>query len=54
LIAGKTFDDYLDDDLLSTGVERKFEIIGEAFKLIRKESPNDLKAITNNRGIIDF
>ena len=31
-IAGKTFDDYLDDDLLSAGVERKFEIIGEAFK----------------------
>lgn len=53
-IAGKTFDDYLDDDLLSAGVERKFEIIGEAFKRIRKESPNDLKAITNNRGIIDF
>ena len=26
----------------------------QAFNRIRKESPNDLKAITNYRGIIDF
>jgi uncharacterized protein with HEPN domain len=53
-IADKTFEDYLADDLLSAGVERKFEIIGEAFNRIRKESPDDLNAISNHRGIIDF
>lgn len=53
-IANKTFEDYLEDELLSAGVERKFEIIGEALNRILKESPNDLEAITNYRGIIDF
>ena len=53
-ITDKTFEDYLDDDLLSSGVERKFEIIGEAFNRICKDSPNDLNVITNYRGIIDF
>lgn len=53
-IADKTFEDYLTDDLLSAGVERKFEIIGEAFNRIRKESADDLNVISNHRGIIDF
>jgi uncharacterized protein with HEPN domain len=29
-IEGKTFDDYRGDALLQSGVERKFEIVGEA------------------------
>ena len=37
-IADKTFEDYLADELLAAGVERKFEIIGEAFNRIRKEA----------------
>jgi uncharacterized protein with HEPN domain len=83
-IVNKTFEDYLEDELLSAGVERKFEIIGDgarparrwsmhsvgpkgvssagahwapksqALNRILKESPNDLQAITNYRGIIDF
>jgi uncharacterized protein with HEPN domain len=37
-IADKTFEDYLDDDLLSAGVERKFEIIGDVARLARRWS----------------
>ena len=33
-VRGKTFDDYEQDDLLWSGVERKFEIIGEALNRI--------------------
>ena len=34
--AGKTYDDYLDDDMLRAAVERQFEIIGEAFVGLRR------------------
>lgn len=53
-ITDKTFEDYVDDDLLSSAVERKFEIIGEALNRVRKEYPKDLGSITEYRGIIDF
>lgn len=53
-IKGKTFDDYISDDLLSSGVERKFEIIGEALNRIRRDSPEDLDRISECRDIIDF
>ena len=32
---GKTFDDYLSDDILRWAVERQFAIIGEAFAVLR-------------------
>lgn len=33
-VRGKTFDDYRQDELLRSGVERKFEIIGDALNRI--------------------
>jgi uncharacterized protein with HEPN domain len=37
-VTGKTFDDFLADELLRSGVERQFEIIGEAMtRLIKRD-----------------
>ena len=38
-VRGKTFDEYEQDELLRGGVERKFEILGEALNRIRKDNP---------------
>jgi hypothetical protein len=37
-IADKTFEDYLADELLAAGVERKFEIIGDEARPARRWS----------------
>jgi uncharacterized protein with HEPN domain/predicted nucleotidyltransferase len=38
--AGRTYDHYLDDDMLRAAVERQFEIIGEAFVGLRRVDPS--------------
>ena len=43
--SGKTFEEYCGDDLLSSAIERKFEIVGEALNRIRKISPRILKSL---------
>lgn len=53
-VKGKYYDDYDRDELLRSGVERKFEIIGEALNRINKGSPILLKRIRNHRDIISF
>jgi len=53
-IAGKSFNDYASDELLRSGVERKFEIIGEALNRIQKDSPAILSRIRDYRDIISF
>lgn len=53
-VRGKTFDDYTADELLRSGVERKFEIMGEALNRLRRNDPETLAAIRNHRDIISF
>ena len=53
-VSGKTFDDYEQDDLLRSGVERKFEIIGEALNRVRRDKPTLLGKIREHRSIISF
>jgi uncharacterized protein with HEPN domain len=53
-VAGKTLDDYLKDRLLQSGVERQFEIIGEAINRLAKLDPNVAKRITDHQKIISF
>src|SRR5919197_1961921 len=53
-VHSKTFDDYEQDELLRSGIERKFEIIGEALNRIRRDDPTLLDQIREHRNIISF
>ena len=53
-IAGKTFEDYQNDTLLRSGIERKFEIVGEALNRIRRDDPLIPDRIRSCRSIISF
>jgi len=53
-VHGKTYDDYEDDELLRSGVERKFEIIGEALNRINKDDPGVFGKIRERRSIVSF
>ena len=53
-VKDKTYEDYREDDLLISGVERKFEIIGEALNRIKRNSPQVLDKIREHRSIISF
>lgn len=52
--AGKTFEDYAADDLLSSGVERQFEIIGEALNQLAKVDAELATRIPDQRRIVAF
>lgn len=51
-IANSTLDQYLDNELIQSAVERKFEIIGEALKRASEADPNLLNAIPDLRRIV--
>jgi uncharacterized protein with HEPN domain len=53
-VAGKSFSDYVTDELLRSGVERKFEIIGEVLNRIQRNASDVLSRIRNHRDIISF
>ena len=51
---GKSFRDYVDDELLQSAVERQFEILGEAMGQLHKVVPDLTSQIKDHRRIIDF
>ncbi len=52
--AGRSFEDYLADDMLRAAVERQFEVIGEAFAGLRRADPALAAAIPDLPRIIAF
>lgn len=50
--SGKLFDDYANDPLLCSAVERQLEIIGEALNQLDKIEPDKVASITDHRRII--
>jgi uncharacterized protein with HEPN domain len=52
--AGRTFDDYLADEMPSAAVERQFEIIGEAFVCLQRIAPEVAAMIPDLPQIIGF
>ncbi len=52
--AGKTFWDYHNDPLLRSAVERQFEIIGEALRVLIQREPALKDRISNAPRIIAF
>lgn len=53
-ITGKSFEDYESDDLLRSGVERQFEIIGEALNKLSKIDITVVSEINEHQRIISF
>ena len=52
--SGKSFDDYANDKLLRSGVQRQFEVIGEALSRLSKSDPAAASQVTDRRQIISF
>lgn len=48
--AGKTFNDYSQDELLQSAVERQFEILGEALTQLNKLAPDVIPLPTSQKG----
>ncbi len=53
-VTGKTLDDYLKSALLQSGVERQFEIIGEALGQLAKVDQQLAIRITDFQKIVSF
>lgn len=53
-IQGKSLDDYRDDVLLRSAVERQFEILGEALNQLSRVDPGLAARVPNLRRVVDF
>lgn len=53
-LRGKTYDDFIEDDLVRSAVERQLEIVGEALSQLAKVDPQIAGGISELRRIIAF
>ena len=53
-VAGRSFEDYSRDALLRSGVERQFEILGEALSRLLQMAPEVSSRISDSRRIVAF
>lgn len=53
-ISGKSLDDYKNDIMLQSAVERQFMVIGEALSQMLRKWPELNSSITNSKQIISF
>jgi uncharacterized protein with HEPN domain len=53
-VNGRTFDDYLADEILRSAVERQFGIVGEALSQLRKLTPTVAEQLEALPRIVDF
>lgn len=53
-IENKSWDDYSTDELLRSGVERQFEIIGEALNQLSKIDPLTVAKVSDYQQVISF
>lgn len=53
-VAGRTYDEYVADEMLRSAVERQFEIIGEAFVSLRRAAPEVASELPDLARIIAF
>ena len=53
-VADNSFDDYSTDLLLRSGIERQFEILGEALAQMAKQDPETARAVPECGRIIAF
>ncbi len=51
---GRTFQEYIEDPMLRSAVERQFEILGEALSQLNRRDPATAKRIPEHRRIISF
>jgi uncharacterized protein with HEPN domain len=51
---GRTYEDYIADEMLSAAVERQFEIIGEALVQLRRRAPDVAALIPELPQIVGF
>ena len=53
-LSGVQIEDYLNNRLVRSSVEREFTIIGEAVQALSRKAPYIFNSITNARRIVDF
>ena len=52
--SGRSYEDYLEDEILRSAVERQFQIIGEAFNRLRRLDPATAAQLPDLAQIISF